>query len=103
MGKNLFSKFICLTVISAWVLAFSGGVFAAEPAKPAKPAGAESQPSDGKKKPNINQIAFIVKFDKNGDGKVDRTEFTGSHFPVFDKNGDGFIEPHEAPEGQTAY
>jgi hypothetical protein len=52
---------------------------------------------------NANQIAFIVKFDKNEDGKLDNTEFTGSHFSVFDKNGDGFIEVHEAPEGETAY
>jgi hypothetical protein len=52
---------------------------------------------------NTNQIAFIVKFDKNQDGKVDNTEFTGVHFPVYDANSDGFIEPHEAPEGQTAY
>ena len=52
---------------------------------------------------NANQIAFIVKFDKDKDGKVSRTEFTGTHFPSFDKNGDGFIEPHEAPEGETAY
>ncbi|MFC1581015.1 hypothetical protein ACFL4N_08910 [Thermodesulfobacteriota bacterium] len=52
---------------------------------------------------NANQIAFIVKFDKDKDGKVSNKEFTGSHFSEFDKNGDGFIEPHEAPEGQTAY
>ena len=52
---------------------------------------------------NANQIAFIVKFDKDKDGKVSNKEFTGSHFPQFDKNGDGFIEPDEAPEGETAY
>ena len=52
---------------------------------------------------NTNQIAFIVKFDKDKDGKVSNKEFTGSHFSEFDKNGDGFIEPHEAPEGETAY
>lgn len=53
--------------------------------------------------PNTNQIAFIAKFDKNQDGKVDNTEFTGQHFPVYDANSDGFIEPLEAPAGQTAY
>ncbi|MBN1627364.1 MAG: hypothetical protein JW944_12650 [Deltaproteobacteria bacterium] len=53
--------------------------------------------------PNTNQIAFIAKFDKNQDGKVDNTEFTGVHFPVYDANSDGFIEPLEAPAGQTAY
>jgi len=102
MKTSSLCKLIFVTVISVLILTFGGSVFAAEPAKP-KPAGGESQPSDAKKKPNINQIAFIVKFDKNGDGKVDKTEFTGAHFSVFDKNGDGFIEPLEAPEGQTAY
>ena len=53
--------------------------------------------------PNTNQIAFIAKFDTNQDGKVDNTEFTGVHFPVYDANSDGFIEPLEAPEGETAY
>ena len=52
---------------------------------------------------NANQIAFIVKLDKDKDGKLSNEEFTGSHFSNFDKNGDGFIEPHEAPEGKTAY
>jgi hypothetical protein len=52
---------------------------------------------------NANQIAFIVKFDENKDGKLSNEEFTGSHFSEFDENGDGFIEPHEAPEGETAY
>ncbi len=103
MRKRFFSKTVLVAVISAWMLAFGGSVFAADPAKPEKPAGKESRPSDAPKKPNMNQIAFIAKFDKNGDGRVDRTEFTGEHFPVFDKNGDGFIDPLEAPEGQTAY
>ena len=63
----------------------------------------EPAPAEEKKKTaNTNQIAFIVKYDKNGDGKVDKKEFTGEHFAVYDKNSDGFIEPHEAPEGQTA-
>lgn len=60
-------------------------------------------PEEKKDGVNINQIAFVVKYDKNGDGKVDNEEFTGSHFKNMDKNGDGFIEQHEAPEGQTAY
>lgn len=66
--------------------------------------GSEPAPPGEKKySVNTNQIAFIVKFDKNKDGKLDKTEFTGQHFPVYDKNGDGFIEVHEAPEGETAY
>ena len=81
-----------------WVL--SGGVFAEEHKKP---AAGEKKTSEVEYKVNINQIAFIVKYDKNGDGKVDNKEFTGIHFSDMDKNGDGFIEPHEAPEGETAY
>jgi hypothetical protein len=48
-------------------------------------------------------IAFIVKFDKNQDGKLSRGEFTGKFFDVYNKNHDGFIESAEAPEGKTAY
>lgn len=82
------------------ILVGSGDVFAEEPAKPAVE---EEKSSEGEYQVNINQIAFIVKYDKNGDGKVDKKEFTGIHFSNMDKNGDGFIEPHEAPEGETAY
>ena len=70
---------------------------------PLKEGESEAAPVDKKYSININQMAFIVKFDLNKDGKVDKTEFTGIHFPVFDRNGDGFIEPNEAPEGETAY
>ena len=100
MEKHLFFKFILMTMISALLLTFSGGSFAEEPAKPAAEKG---KTADGEYKANINQIAFIVKFDKDGNGKVDNKEFTGRHFSNMDKNGDGFIEPHEAPEGETAY
>ena len=69
-----------------------------------KEAGSEPAPPEEKKgRANLKQIAFIVKFDKDANGKVDDKEFTGKHFKNMDKNGDGFIEPHEAPEGQTAY
>jgi Ca2+-binding EF-hand superfamily protein len=66
----------------------------------------ESEPApsvEKKKGPNANQIAFVVKFDKDQDGKLSKEEFTGAHFTVYDRNGDGFIEAEEAPEGQTAY
>jgi hypothetical protein len=102
MKKDLCIKIIFVSMAFALILVFSGSSFAAEPAKP-KPAGTQVPPSDAQKKPNMNQIAFIAKFDKTGDGRVDRTEFKGSHFTTFDKNGDGFIEPLEAPEGETAY
>lgn len=60
-------------------------------------------PEEEKKGVTANQAAFIVKFDKDQDGKLSKKEFTGIHFPVYDKNGDGYIEVHEAPAGETAY
>ena len=53
--------------------------------------------------PTAGQIAFIVKYDKDEDGKVSNEEFTGVHFPIYDRNGNGFIEPLEAPKLETAY
>ena len=100
MERNLFFRLIMLTMIAAMILVVSGGVFAEEPAQP---AAGEKKTSESEYQANINQIAFIVKYDKNKDGKVDNKEFTGIHFSDMDKNGDGFIEPHEAPEGKTAY
>ncbi|MCP4214004.1 MAG: DUF1566 domain-containing protein [bacterium] len=42
---------------------------------------------------------FIKRLDKNGDGKVAKSEFDGPphHFAHFDKNKDGFIIESEAP------
>jgi hypothetical protein len=60
-------------------------------------------PKDAPKGPKAGQIAFIVKFDKDQDGKLSKDEFTGAHFEVYDRNGNGFIEPEEAPEAQTGY
>ncbi len=44
---------------------------------------------------------FIKEFDKNGDGRVSRDEFTGPDrlFEQFDRNKDGFIDKSEAPMG----
>ena len=100
MKKNLFYKIFLTAMIPALLVVFSGIIYAAEPAKTGEGDG---KTTDAGQEANINQIAFIVKFDKNEDGKVDNKEFTGSHFKNMDKNGDGFIEPHEAPEGKTAY
>ena len=100
MGKITLIRIICVTLISILVFVFSGNSIAEEPSK----TGEEKiKPAEGEQEVNINQIAFIVKFDKNGDGKLDNNEFTGSHFPQYDKNGDGFIEANEAPAGETAY
>ena len=71
---------------------------------PEKNGNSESAPSKAEKKGvTVNQVAFIVKFDKDQDGKLSNKEFTGIHFSVYDKNGDGYIEVEEAPEGETAY
>lgn len=44
---------------------------------------------------------FINRFDKNGDGKVELSEFKASEqrFNHFDKNTDGYISAEEAPTG----
>ncbi|MBN2489754.1 MAG: DUF1566 domain-containing protein [Planctomycetes bacterium] len=44
---------------------------------------------------------FIRRLDRNGDGKVSRSEFDGppERFSDFDRNGDGFITEDEAPRG----
>ena len=60
-------------------------------------------PKEEKKGPTAKQIAFVVKFDKDQDGKLSKEEFTGKYFSVYDRNGDGYIEAEEAPEGKTAY
>ena len=42
-------------------------------------------------------MVFIMRNDKNGDGKVDKTEFRGSaqRFDQMDKNKNGHIDPEE--------
>jgi len=71
---------------------------------PEKDGKSEPAPPEAeKKRVTASQAAFIVKFDKDQDGKLSNKEFTGIHFSVYDKNGDGYIEAKEAPEGKTAY
>lgn len=60
-------------------------------------------PEEGKRTATVQQVAFVAKYDKNQDGKLSKTEFTGNYFSVYDRNGDGYIEPEEAPSGKTAY
>ncbi len=42
---------------------------------------------------------FVKRLDKDGDGKVSRSEFDGppDQFDILDKNGDGYLEADEAP------
>jgi hypothetical protein len=44
---------------------------------------------------------FIRRLDRDGDGKVSKSEFDGParHFRDFDRNGDGYIDAGEAPTG----
>jgi hypothetical protein len=60
-------------------------------------------PEQPKKEPTAAQFAFIVKYDKNQDGKLSCKEYQGKFFDVYDRNRDGFLEPTEAPAGKTAY
>jgi ribonuclease BN (tRNA processing enzyme) len=47
---------------------------------------------------------FIVRSDKNGDGKVSQAEFRGPsrRFSNIDRNGDGYITADEAPKGRRS-
>jgi Ca2+-binding EF-hand superfamily protein len=44
---------------------------------------------------------FVARLDRNGDGKVSRSEFDGppEHFDHFDRDGDGYITEDEAARG----
>lgn len=50
---------------------------------------------------SLGKNRFVTREDKNGDGKVSRSEFGGpsQHFNHFDKNNDGYITADEAPKG----
>ena len=45
--------------------------------------------------------SFVGRLDRNGDGKVSRSEFDGppEHFDALDRNRDGYLEEEEAPRG----
>lgn len=71
----------------------------------AGPGNAYQKSPDGPPEPGQHQKLkssrhpFFQRFDKDGDGKVSRREFTGpaDHFRQFDKNSDAIIEASEAP------
>ena len=54
------------------------------------------------KSPPSGSDNFIQDFDKDGDGKVSKDEFTGPDkvFDLHDKNQDGYIDESEAPKGR---
>jgi Ca2+-binding EF-hand superfamily protein len=55
--------------------------------------------NSGGKPPTAAEL--ISKLDKDGDGKISKTEFDGpaEHFTQFDKNGDGYLSTDEIPSG----
>ncbi len=57
------------------------------------------QPSRRSNSPQRGQ--FIQRLDRNGDGRVSRSEFDGpaDRFDVHDENGDGYLSATEAPIG----
>ncbi|WP_372809227.1 hypothetical protein [Pontiella sp.] len=50
---------------------------------------------------NESAASFVTRLDKDGDGKVSKTEFDGpaDHFTQCDVNKDGYISSDEAPSG----
>jgi len=63
------------------------------------PPGSSSGPPPEEPKPEENKgYDYIAQWDKNGDGKVSRSEFKGSpgQFDALDKNKNGYISRKEA-------
>ncbi len=62
----------------------------------AQPGGTSK---DGKKAPSAKEL--IEKLDKDGDGKISKTEFDGpsEHFTQFDTNKDDYLSEDELPSG----
>ncbi len=61
-----------------------------------------SKGSQDRSRSSLSKNQFVTREDKNGDGKVSRSEFGGpsQHFSHFDKNNDGYITADEAPKGR---
>ena len=66
-----------------------------EMTQPSRRRGDEGQ-WDGGQRPS-----FVQRLDKNGDGKVSKSEFDGpaGHFGELDRDGDGYLSEKEAPRG----
>ena len=61
--------------------------------------GRDNDNNDERRGPPPSAEDFIKRLDKDGDGKVSKTEFDGpdEHFTQFDKDGDGYITESEVP------
>lgn len=61
---------------------------------------AQRSDNGGDRKPPT-PAELINKLDKDGDGKISKSEFDGpaEHFTAFDKNQDGYISKDEVPSG----
>ncbi len=57
--------------------------------------------STGRSRPPSKGRGFIKRLDRDGDGKVSRSEFDGpkDRFGFHDKNNDGYLSEDEAPKG----
>ncbi|MCP4265075.1 MAG: hypothetical protein GY777_05790 [Candidatus Brocadiaceae bacterium] len=55
----------------------------------------------GKTNPRPGRNRFVERLDRDGDGKVSRSEFDGpkDRFGFHDKNNDGYLSEDEAPKG----
>jgi hypothetical protein len=58
--------------------------------------GPPGRPGQG---PGTGRQGFVVRLDRDGDGKVSREEFDGPahHFDHLDRDGDGYLGEDEAP------
>lgn len=73
-----------------------------QPGGATRPTQKPGQPTPKPAQPGQGGGQFINQFDRNGDGRVSKDEFTGPQrvFRNLDRNNDGYIDASEAPTGQ---
>ncbi|MCP4311349.1 MAG: hypothetical protein GY790_08815, partial [Bacteroidetes bacterium] len=61
----------------------------------------EERGSAGRSRPPSGRRGFVERLDRDGDGKISRSEFDGpkNRFGFHDKNSDGYLTEDEAPKG----